>query len=229
MSIVGIIPARSGSKAVPKKNIALCAGRPLLAYTCDAALASRRLDRVILSTDDEEIATVGRSCGVEAPFLRPPELADDDTPMVAVLQQALDWLEAHGERVDALVLLQPTSPLREARHIDEAIELLLGTAADSVVSVVEVPHQFNPVSVLRMEKGRLTPFLANQPLITCRQDKPRVYARNGPAVLVTRPNVIRSDALYGPITLGYPMAPEESIDVDETADLKTVERILLDR
>lgn len=229
MAIIGLVPARGGSKAVPKKSIAPCAGRPLLAYTCDAALASKRLSRVILSTDDKEIAAIGGACGIEVPFMRPKALAADDTPMLAVMRHALDWLETSGEKIDALVLLQPTSPLRRARHIDEAVELLFASDADTVVSLVDVPHQFNPVSVLRMEDGCVVPFLEGQPLITQRQDKPKVYARNGPAVLVTRPGLIRSNCLYGSRTVGYLMAAEDSLDVNDLADLEAAGRRLAGR
>jgi CMP-N-acetylneuraminic acid synthetase len=214
---------------MPKKSIAPCAGRPLLAYTCDAALASNRLGRVILSTDDEEIAAAGRACNIEVPFLRPKELAADDTPMIAVMRHALEWLEQAGETITALVLLQPTSPLRRANHIDEAIDLLFNTGANTVVSVVEVPHQFNPVSVLRMKNGYLDPFVEGQPLITRRQDKPKAYARNGPAVLVARPDLIRANCLYGARTMGYLMAAEDSLDVDDLADLEAAERRLARR
>jgi CMP-N-acetylneuraminic acid synthetase len=128
VAVVGVVPARGGSKGIVKKNIRACAGRPLLAYTCDAALGSQVLDRVLLSTDDAEIAAVGRDCGLEVPFLRPASLATDTTPMVEVLTHVLDWLNSDQE-IDAIVLLQPTSPLREAHHIDEAVELLVSQKA----------------------------------------------------------------------------------------------------
>ena len=121
MRVLGLIPARGGSKGIPRKNLALLNDRPLLAYTCDAALASKHLSRVILSTDDREIAAFGRKYGVEAPFERPSELACDDTPSVEVAEHAIDWLMEHeGWDAEVLVLLQPTSPLRTSTHIDEA-------------------------------------------------------------------------------------------------------------
>jgi CMP-N-acetylneuraminic acid synthetase len=157
--VLGVIPARGGSRAIPRKNIALLAGRPLLAYTCAAALASMRLTRVILSTDDEEIAAVGRRHGVGVPFQRAPGLAGNETGMLEVLQDAVARVEAEGAgSVDVVVLLQPTSPLRRAHHIDAAVDLLVATGADSVVSVVEVPHQFGPVSLMRLDGDRLLPL-----------------------------------------------------------------------
>ncbi len=220
MEILGLIPARGGSKAIPRKNISPVAGRPLLAYTCDAALASQRLTRVILSTDDSAIAEVGRQCGVEVPFLRPADLAQDDTPMLSVLQHVLTVLqETESYRPEVLVLLQPTSPLRRAEHIDAAIDILLKTGADSVVSVVEVPHQFNPVSLMHLEEERLAPFLEGPPILR-RQDKPHVYARNGPAVLVVRREVLLAKkSLYGDDCRPMIMDAAASIDIDGPLDL----------
>ena len=229
MEILGIIPARGGSKSIPHKNIALLAGRPLLAYTCDAALGSQVLTRVILSTDDHEIASVGRDCGVEVPFLRPAELATDQATSLAVIRNTLEWLRTHERYAPELVVyLQPTSPLRTSRHIDEAVRLLLDSDAYSVVSVVEVPHQYNPVSVMKIENGRLVTFLTGEGThILRRQDKPKVYARNGPAVLVTRRAVLeRTSSLYGEQLLPYIMDWPESLDVDTGMDLLVAELFL---
>ena len=135
-NILGLITARGGSKGIPRKNIIPIAGRPLLAYTCLAALAScKYISHLILSTDDDEIAGVGREYGVEAPFMRPPEIAGDNTPSIAVAQHAIRWLTEHENwTADILVLLQPTSPLRQSHHIDEAVEIM--TASDATVSSV---------------------------------------------------------------------------------------------
>src|SRR5262245_16834240 len=125
MNVLGLITARGGSKGIPRKNLVPLLGRPLLAYTCEAALASTSLARVVLSTDDEEIASVGRAEGIEVPFMRPAELSRDDTPSIDVAVHAVQWLATHaGWQADALVLLQPTSPLRTAHHIDEACALM---------------------------------------------------------------------------------------------------------
>ncbi len=227
MEILGLIPARGGSKAIRHKNITALAGRPLLAYTCEAALASQRLTRVVLSTDDPAIAEVGRQSGVEVPFLRPVDLAQDDTPMLEVIQHALRTLE-EGEnyRPKAVVLLQPTSPLRRAEHIDAAVNILLEAGADSVVSVIEVPHHFNPVSLMRLEGGRLVPFVEG-PLILRRQDKPVVYARNGPAVLVSSYDTLMTkNDLYGSDCWPYLMDAYDSIDIDSPVDLAIAEALL---
>ena len=223
--VLGLIPARGGSKGIPGKNLALLCGRPLLAYTADAVKQSRKLTRTIVSTDDERIAECARSLGLEVPFMRPAPLAADDAPMLPVVQHALEAMKERGFDADMVVLLQPTSPLRRAEHIDAAIDWLERTAADSMVSVVEVPHQFNPVSVMRLEDGLLKPFL-DGPTPTRRQDKPRVFARNGPAVLAVRAAVVRGGSLYGERSWPLGMSAEDSIDIDTPRDLQLVEWVL---
>ena len=222
--VLGIIPARGGSKGIPKKNIALLVGRPLLAYTCDAALASRRLTRVVLSTDDEEIAEVGRKCGVEVPFMRPAELARDDTPSIAVVEHCLRSLdEDEAFRPEVVVLLQPTSPMREARHIDEALARMIETGADTVVSVVEVPHRFTPYSLMTLQDGWLRDFWREAlPFDRFRrQNAPVLYARNGPAILGAKVSVLsETQSFYGGHVVPYTMSEENSIDIDTLFDLK---------
>ncbi|MGQ0663091.1 MAG: acylneuraminate cytidylyltransferase family protein [Pseudomonadota bacterium] len=227
-AVLGLIPARGGSKAIPRKNVAPLAGRPLLAYTVEAALAAKRLGRVLLSTDDPEIAAVGRSLGLEVPFLRPPELARDEAPMLPVMRHALDWARGEGLEVEAVALLQPTSPMRESRHIDEAIELMERAGAETVVSVVEVPHRFNPVSILTMKDGVLSPFRPGPELLR-RQDKPRVFARNGPAILIVRSAVLGRGALYGNPSVGYVMDERDSLDIDDPWDLRLAELLIAAR
>ena len=225
MRILGVIPARGGSKGIPGKNLRSLAGRPLLAYTADAARDSRRLTRVVVSTDDPAIRDQARDMRIEVPFLRPKELAADETPMLPVLRHAVRALEEQGFRADAVVLLQPTSPLRRGEHIDRAIDLLESTGADSVVTVVEVPHQFNPASVLYLDGARLRPFIGG-PLIARRQDKPRVFARNGPAVLAVKATVLQGGSLYGDDCRPLLMTAEESIDIDSPGDLDYAEYLL---
>lgn len=226
MNILGIVPARGGSKGIPHKNIASLAGRPLLAYTAQAALQSRRLTRVILSTDDPLIADVGKRLGLPVPFLRPAEISRDDTSMLDVIRHALDYLKnADAFSPGIIVLLQPTSPLRTSDHVDRAVDLLLSTDADTVVSVVAVPHQFNPVSVMRMEGERLVSFLEG-PLILRRQDKPMAFARNGPAIIATRSAAIEMGRLYGEDTRPLIMSHPESVDIDTQEDLAFAEFLI---
>jgi CMP-N,N'-diacetyllegionaminic acid synthase len=230
MSIVAVIPARGGSKGIHRKNLAQIAGQPLISYAIQAARSAASVDRVLISTDDSEIADVARELGAEVPFMRPPELAGDAAPMLEVLRHALGWLEAQGVAVEALVLLQPTSPLRTGRHVEEAIALFRSTHATSVVSVVEVPHQFNPVSVMKLSsQGTLSPFIGDQAIATRRQDKPKAYARNGPVVLVCCPDTLLSGELYGARCRPYLMSEEDSLDIDTSRDLIVAEQALLER
>jgi len=224
-NVIGVIPARGGSKGIPNKNLALLCGRPLLAYTADAAKESKRLTRTIVSTDDERIAECARSLGLDVPFMRPSSLAGDDVPMLPVLQHAIDALQSDGFSADIVVLLQPTSPLRRGEHIDAAVDWLQRVRGDSVVSVVEVPHQFNPTSVMRIDDGLLKPFLEGSTAAR-RQDKPRVYARNGPAVLAVHARVLREGSLYGNESWPLVMSPEDSLDIDTPWDLRLVESAL---
>jgi CMP-N,N'-diacetyllegionaminic acid synthase len=221
VEVVALIPARGGSKGIPRKNLAPLAGRPLLAWTVDAALASRTVTRTIVSTDDEEIAHAAEELGAEV-LARPPDLAADETPMRDAIVHALEELPG----TEVLVLLQPTSPLRRAEHVDAAVELLLESGADSVVSVVEVPHRYRPGSLMALAGDRLV-TLADAHYGT-RQEKPVVYARNGPAVLVLRPDRIGVD-LYGGDCRPYVMEQRDSIDVDEPSDLELAELLLAAR
>jgi CMP-N,N'-diacetyllegionaminic acid synthase len=220
MDVVALIPARGGSKGIPHKNLAPLGGKPLLAYAIDAAAGSSEVRRIVVSTDSEAIARAAAERAAEV-LMRPAALAADETPMHDVVGHALRELGG----CDVLVLLQPTSPLRRAAHIDEAVRLLLNTEADSVVSVVEVPHRYSPDSLMAFDDGRLVPIA---PPAGRRQDKPRVYARNGPAVLAVRPDRI-SDDLYGDDCRPYLMAPEDSLDVDEPFDLELAEFLLARR
>ena len=223
---IGVVPARGGSRGIPLKNLAPCAGRPLMEYTAKAAAGANCLERVILSTEDDVIAEAGRGMGLEVPFQRPAELAADDTPMIAVLVHVMEKLDACGEKVDGLVLLQPTSPLRQAEHIDQAALLFQDKAPATVVSVMAVPHQFTPTSLMREEAGLLSPWLGGEPFLR-RQDKPRLLARNGPAILVARPDDIRKRRLYGERVVGFEMDERSSMDVDTEEDLAAVEQLLL--
>lgn len=219
MAIIGLIPARGGSKDVPGKNVISCAGKPLLEYTAEAALGANCLDRVILSTDDAAIANVGRECGLEVPFLRPAELATDHANSLGVIVHALDWLESQGTVVDAIVLLQPTSPLRTAHHIRQAVALFQSQKPDALVSVVEVPHQYNPNALMRLEQDVLVPVVDPSEMILRRQEVKPLYARNGPAILILHPNQIRCGSFYTGVTAPFVMSQRDSLDIDTKEDL----------
>jgi CMP-N-acetylneuraminic acid synthetase len=218
VEVLALVPARGGSRAIPRKNLAPLGGRPLLAWTLDAARASATVTWLVVSTDDDEIAGVARKHGADV-LRRPPELGTDETPMADVIAHALEELGA----IDTLVLLQPTSPFRRAEHVDGAVRLLHETGADSVVTVVEVPHRYRPGSLLALDGDRLVRLADDR--TTRRQDKPAVYARNGPAVLALRADRIGGD-LYAGDSRGYVMEPRDSVDVDTPFDLELAEFLL---
>lgn len=230
VEVLAIIPARGGSKGIPRKNIRKLAGRPLLAYTAEAALQSRLLNKIILSTEDDEIAQIGKDLGLEVPFMRPMKLAQDDTPSLLVFQHVLRELEKREAYIpDLVVILQPTSPFRTSRNIDEALFLLIESKADAVVSVVEVPHNMNPFSIMKLKvDGTLHPFLPYNEKKNIRQLKPKFYARNGAAIYAcTRKCLLENDSLYGDKTMAYHMAEISSIDIDTLYDW-TVAEVLLE-
>ncbi len=200
----------------------MCAGRSLLEWTCRAAQAAESIDRLILSTDDARIAEAGCRLGAEVPFLRPARLAADETPMLPVLQHLLEHLEREGEAIEALVLLQPTSPLRVAADIDGAVGLLCDGGADSVVTVMPVPGACRPEKLMaRADDGAVVRCEAALEAL------PRgLVVRNGPAVVVTRPQVLRGGALYGERTLAYEMPAERSIDIDTPYDFLVADLLL---
>jgi CMP-N,N'-diacetyllegionaminic acid synthase len=218
--VVGLIPAREGSKGIPRKNLAPVAGKPLLAWTIETARESATLTRTVVSTDWDEAATLARELGAEV-LGRPPDLGADDTPMIDVVRHGLGELG----RCDVLVLLQPTSPLRRAEHVDEAVRLLLESGADSVVSVVEVPHQFRPGKLMAIEDGRLVRLGWDPP---DRHAGTPLYARNGPAVLALRPDRLGVD-LYGGDCRPFVMDAADSVDVDGPAELEVAEARLAGR
>ena len=231
MTTLALIPARGGSKGIPRKNLVPLAGKPLIGWTIEAALGAGRIDRVVVTSEDEEILAVSRKLGAETPFVRPAELARDDTPALPVVKHAVEALEQiDGFRPDYIALLQPTSPLRTSKHVDEAIELLSSSDADSVVSVIRVPHQFNPYSIMVREGPYLKPYLPWDETRNLRQCKPEFWARNGAAVYAfSRRCLLDKKSLYGDRVLGYEMPKEDSVDVDDVYDLQVAEFLLKGR
>jgi CMP-N,N'-diacetyllegionaminic acid synthase len=225
MRLLAVIPARGGSKGIPQKNIHMLCGRPLIAYSIDAAQAARSVDRILVSTDDAEIASLSRSLGVDV-RMRPASLAGDDTPTRDVLHHVVAELAAEGYAPDAVLTLQPTSPLRTARHIDEAAALFAADpSADSLVSCIAVPHIFHPQSVMRRSAdGYLEPYFP-VPQPTRRQDKETAFARNGAAIYITRTPRL-ADYVFGGRLIPYLMDPASSIDIDTLEDLAVAEHLL---
>ena len=222
--VLGLVPARAGSKGVPDKNVKPLAGASLLDYAARAGRESGVLDRIVLSTDSTAIADAGRQAGLEVPFLRPADLAADETPMLAVIRHALASLDQSGWHADLLVLLQPTSPLRTAQHVREAVSTLRDTSADSVVTVVEVPRHLSPDYVMRIEQGVLRPFLPDGARITRRQDARAAYAREGTVYACWRRTIETFGDIYGADCRPLLLDPAESLSIDTPADRDEAER-----
>lgn len=225
---LGLVTARAGSKGVPGKNVAPVAGRPLLAWTLAAARAAPGIDRLIVSTDGEEIAAVARRWGGEVPFLRPAALARDDTPGIDPVLHAVDWLAEHeGYRPELVLLLQPTSPLRTAADVEAALALRTAKGADAVVAVTPVAH--HPYWTHRLAPdGQLHDFLTVDGVPDRRQDLPPAYAVNGALYLVRREVLLRERTLCPQRTFALVMPPERSLDVDTLWDLRLADLILRD-
>ena len=212
-----------------RKNIRLLCGKPLLQYTAEAALAARRLSHVILSTEDDEIAEVGRQSGLDVPFLRPAELAQDDTPTLPVVQHAVGWMETHGEYFDAICLLQPTNPLRRPQDIDACIERLEqgGANADTVVTILPVPAEYNPHWVyFRGENGLLRLSTGEDHPIPRRQSLPPAFHREGSVYVTRREVVMEQHNLYGSSVIGHLLDPERCVNIDSLEDWERAERLL---
>ncbi len=226
MRFVGLITARGGSKGLPRKNVSLVGGRPLIDWTILAAQESC-LDRCIVSTDSPEIASVCRAAGAEVPYLRPEALALDDTPHIDVMLHALDWLEANSGLPEYIVLLQPTSPLRNGEDINGAIRMAIERNADSVISVYPAP--VHPFWVRRLdEESHLMDFMKwpEQSGYMRRQVLPPAYALNG-AIYVLRSEVLRENKTYfTERTYGYVMPEERSMDIDTPTDALIADLLL---
>lgn len=221
--VLALIPARGGSKGVPGKNIKELGGRPLIAYTIVAALGSRYVDDVVVTTDDERIAKVAKDFGARVPFMRPAEFALDSSATIECVVHARDELLRQGERYDCLVLLQPTSPLRDSDDIDEAIEVFVGHGCEGVVSVS--PAEQNPILIRSKDAwGRLSPLLNTSSTVR-RQDMPEYYCVNG-SIYVNRIDDLSLDTSLNDNPIGYVMRGACAIDIDTIEDFKEAERII---
>ncbi len=225
-TVLAVVPARGGSKGVPRKNVRLIAGKPLLAYTAEAALASGVCDRVVLSTEDPEIAEVGAALGLEVPCLRPAHLATDESAMLPVIQHMLETLKQEPWRPDIVLILQPTSPLRRPEHIRRAVETLTRERSDSVVTVVELPRHLSPDYVMRLVDGRLVPFLHEGARIARRQDARVAYVREGTVYACWRTTIERCGSIYGDDCRPLVLDAYESLSIDTMDDWQNAERTL---
>lgn len=225
MLTLAVIPARGGSRGLPGKHLRRLGGDPLIAHTIRAALEARRIDRAVVSTDDEEIARVARALGAEVPFLRPPELARDDTPTLPVIDHAVRQLEAVGETISIVVTLQPTSPLRTAAQIDDAVSLLESSGARSAVAVAALGL---PASILgAVVDGRFRAMPMGGPDLRRQAAPPGVRVTG--AIYVTRRGLLAEGRLLDDAPAALLTEGPSAIDVDDLAGLRAARRALARR
>jgi CMP-N-acetylneuraminic acid synthetase len=222
--IIGVIPARGGSKSVPRKNLAPLNGKPMMVHTIEAAQNSKLLTHYVVSSEDAEIIKVAQQYGAPAPFVRPAEFATDEAPSLPVVQHAVRYYEeTEGIKFDYVVLLQATSPLRTGADIDAALEKLIATGADSVISVVRVAHH-HPARMRFIENDLLVQLpMGEQKEMTRRQDLPPVYIRNGAIFATKRDMVMEQNSMLGKISRPYVMPESRSANVDTKFDFLVVE------
>lgn len=219
MMIIAIIPARGGSKGIPRKNIRIVGGEPLIAHSIEVANSTKYISRTIVSTDDEEIAKISREYGAEVPFIRPKNLAQDDSPTILALQHAVKTLESMNEKINVVVTLQPTSPLRTVEDLNNSILKILNTNCDSVISVTEVKE--HPYLTFKIDQDRLYPFYGEDKLVR-RQDLHKVYFVNGAIYVTKRDVLMEQNTLYGGLSRPYIMCKENSFQIDDPIDLHIV-------
>ena len=227
MKILGIIPARGGSKGIPGKNIKPLAGKPLIEYTLDAVLESKQLTLSIVSTDDTEIANVCNSLGFVVPFMRPCYLAGDESPTLSVIKHALDFYVSKGEIFDAVCLLQVTTPFREHGMIDRAIQKFISTDADALISVLPVPLEYNahwqfeptPDDILKITTGE-------REIVTRRQELPKTYIRDGAIYLTKTAVILEQNSLYGKSLTYIENKTDIHVNLDTQEDWQKAEQFL---
>jgi CMP-N-acetylneuraminic acid synthetase len=226
--VLAVIPARGGSKGVPRKNIRDLCGKPVIAWTIETAVAAGdHLHRVIVSTDDDEIAKAARAAGAEAPFMRPAKLATDEAPGLPVIQHAVEFVEEEeGASVDWVLVLQPTAPFRNTDDIAESLKLARKGGCDSVISVTRVLAE-HPILMKKIENDRLLPYCMKEEEGTRRQDyDPPAYMRNGAIYLTRRHTLMEGNSIWGEVIRPYVMPEERSYDIDSERDFKLAELVM---
>jgi CMP-N,N'-diacetyllegionaminic acid synthase len=218
--IVGVIPARGGSKGVLRKNIKLLAGKPLIWYTIKAAMDSKKLDDFYVSSDDDEILKVAKNLGAKT-IKRPAELAGDKVAMVPVLKHAIESIG----KVDYLVLLQPTTPFKTGKDIDDAVKLLIDSGADSVITLVRM-HDAHPARMYKLQGDKMVSLMDGKDKFTPRQDLPPVYLRNGAVYAYKKDTIMVQEAQEGKDSRGLVMPAERSLNIDEPMDFEMAELMM---
>jgi len=226
MRILAIIPARGGSKGVPKKNIKLLGKKPLLEYTINDAKNSKLLTEIVVSTDNEEIAIAAEIAGCKPPFIRPSEFAQDQSTSLEVVQHAVKFYESNNIFFDAVCLLQPTTPFREKGSIDVAIKKFISSKADTLISVLPIPHEYNPHWAFEEnENGLLKIATGEEIIIPRRQDLPKTYHRDG-SIYITKTEMIKQDSLYGKSIAYLESNPQFHVNIDTMEDWELAEKML---
>ena len=227
MKILGVIPARGGSKGVPRKNIKILGNKPLIEYTSAIALKSNYLDTVVLSSDDDEIIEIGKKLGLDVPFKRPKNLADDSATSLSVLKHVINYFEEKKQFFDAVCLLQPTSPFRTISFLESAIQKFINSDTDSLVSVLEVPHEYNPHWTFKEStNGHLTIATGDKNIISRRQDLPKSYHRDG-SIYITKTHVIKEqNSLYGNSIAFIESSKKTYVNIDTLQDWEKAEEML---
>ena len=227
MKILAIIPARGGSKGVTGKNIKFLNGKPLLAFTAEIALQSHYFTEVIVSTEDEQISIVAKSLGIKVPFIRPMALAKDNTPTIDVIIHALNWYESRNFFFDAVCLLQPTSPFRTLKFMNEAIEKFTLSDCDSLVSVQRVPREYNPHWVFEVnDDGNLKIATGEAEIISRRQELPLAYHRDGSIYITKTEVILKQHSLYGKSIAYIESDADFYVNIDTMEDWEKAEEMI---
>ncbi len=223
LRVLGIIPARAGSKRLPRKNVRVLLGKPLVAHSIEAIRSALRVSRIVVSSDDQEVLDIAASFDPTYPLRRPAELATDTALAIEFVRHALTTLEGAGEGpFEAIAIVQPSSPLTTSADIDQTIELLENTTADSAVSVMELDHAIHPAKLKRMEGDKLLPYLVEEKGRMAAHQLPRLFVRNC-SVYVTRRPTIDSGEIIGNDSRGYVMPRQRSVDINDELDWEFVQ------
>ena len=226
MSVLGLIPARSGSKGIPDKNIKQICGRPLIAWACEAALNARTLDKIVCSSDSAKIIEITEANGVKAPFIRPSYLAQDNTLIVDVICHALEWLKDGGENYDYICLIQATSPLVQPEDIDRAVQIALTHNADTVICGYN-SGQRHPTAMFTMgNAGEVEWLLDSNKRMARRQDLPNIFMRSGLVYVFRSDMLLKTKQLYGSKVYAVEVPEERAISIDTELDFTIVEVLL---
>jgi len=225
MRILGLIPARGGSKGIPRKNIKLLHDKELIRYSIETAMNCDLLDEIMVSTEDKEIAEISKAAGANIPYLRPLELASDKSPTIDTVIHVLNYYEKRKDSFDAVCLLQPTVPFRNVSDLNLAIEKFILTKADSLISVKEVPHIYNPYWVYEEDKktGFLKLAKSGGPIIPRRQDLPKAYHSDGSIYLTKKEIILKEKSLYGKKIIHHIMENSPNINIDTMEDWEAAE------